>query len=200
MRVLQWVLDNLFTVLIIAGVIAQLIQAVKGKKGGDEEAGPTVEPPKEFEFEDPELAERTRRIREDIRRKIAQRQAGGAPESEPEMEAAPEPAAFEEPPPVVREVAVERPAPAMVASSRMDAQRQAEVLEQQAALMDKLRQLEETKAAALRRAAFEASTVSPAAAARTQARGALIDDLRNPAALRRAFVLREVLGPPVGLR
>ena len=200
MRVLQWVLDNLFTVLIIAGVVAQLIQAVKGKKGGDEEAGPTVEPPKEFEFEDPELAERTRRIREDIRRKIAQRQAGGTPEDEPEMEPAPEPAAFEEPPPVVREVAVERPAPAMVASSRMDAQRQAEVLEQQAALMDKLRQLEETKAAALRRAAFEASTVSPAAAARTQARGAVIEDLRNPAALRRAFVLREIIGPPVGLR
>lgn len=202
MRVLQWVLDNLFTVLIIAGVIAQLIQAVKGRKGGEEEPGPTVEPPKEFEFEDPELAERTRRIREDIRRKIAQRQAGGAPEPEPgpEPEFAPEPAAYEEPPPVVREVAVERPAPAMVASSRMDAQRQAEILEQQAALMDQMRQLEETKAAALRRAAFEASTVSPAAAARTQARGALIDDLRDPTALRRAFVLREVLGPPVGLR
>lgn len=200
MRVLQWVLDNLFTVLIIAGVVAQLIQAVKGKKGGDEEAGPTVEPPKEFEFEDPELAERTRRIREDIRRKIAQRQAGGAPEAEPEPEFAPEPAAYDEPPPVVREVPVERPAPAMVASSRMDAQRQAEILEQQAALMDQMRQLEETKAAALRRAAFEASTVSPAAVARTQARGALIDDLRNPAALRRAFVLREIIGPPVGLR
>ena len=26
------------------------------------------------------------------------------------------------------------------------------------------------------------------------------DDLRDPAALRRAFILREVLGPPVGLR
>lgn len=200
MRVLQWVLDNLFTVLIIAGVVAQLIQAVKGKKAGDEEAGPTVEPPKEFEFEDPELAERTRRIREDIRRKIAQRQSGGAPEAEPEVESAPEPAAFEEPPPVVREVEAERPAPAMVATSRMDAQRQAEVLEQQAALMDKLRQLEETKAAALRRAAFEASTVSALATERKKARGALLDDLRDPTALRRAFVLREVLGPPVGLR
>jgi hypothetical protein len=203
MRVLQWVLDNLFTVLIIAGVLAQMIQAVKGRKGGDDDAGPTVEPPKEVEFEDPELAERTRRIREDIRRKIAQRQSGGAPEAEPEPELAPEPSAYDEPPPVVREVAVDRPAPpppVMVASSRFDAQRQAEVLEQQAAMMDQVRQLEEMKAAAQRRAAFEASTVSPAAAARTKARGALIDDLRDPVALRRAFVLREVLGPPVGLR
>jgi hypothetical protein len=203
MRVLQWVLDNLFTVLIIAGVLAQMIQAVKGRKGGDDETGPTVEPPPEKEFEDPELAERTRRIREDIRRKIAERQAGRIPADDPEPELAPEPAAYDEPPPVVREVAVERsepPPPVMVASSRLDAQRQAEILEQQAALLDKMRQLEETKAAAQRRAAFEASTVSPVAAARTQARGALLGDLRDPVALRRAFVLREVLGPPVGLR
>jgi hypothetical protein len=203
MRVLQWVLDNLFTVLIIAGVLAQMIQAVKGRKGGDDDAGPTVEPPQEQEFGDPELAERTRRIREDIRRKIADRQAGRIPANEPEPELASEPTAYDEPPPVVREVAVERaepPPPVVVASSRLDAQRQAEILEQQAALLDKMRQLEETKAAAQRRAAFEASTVSPIAAARTQARGALLGDLRDPVALRRAFVLREVLGPPVGLR
>ncbi len=199
MRVLQWVLDNLFTVLIIAGVLAQLLQAVKGRKGGEDEAGPTVEPPKEFEFEDPELAERTRRIREDIRRKIAQRQAGGAPEGEP----APETASFDEPPPVVREVAVERaepPPPVVVASSRLETQRQAEILEQQAALAAQLRQLDEMKAAAQRRNAFEASTVSALATERKKARGALLDDLRDPTALRRAFVLREVLGPPVGLR
>jgi hypothetical protein len=35
---------------------------------------------------------------------------------------------------------------------------------------------------------------------REKNRGELMDDLRDPQALRRAFVLREVLGPPVALR
>ena len=34
----------------------------------------------------------------------------------------------------------------------------------------------------------------------TGSRGDLLADLRDPASLRRAFVLREVLGTPVGLR
>jgi len=33
-----------------------------------------------------------------------------------------------------------------------------------------------------------------------KARTVVLDDLRSPQALRRAFVLREVLGPPVALR
>lgn len=205
MNVLQWVLDNLFTVLIIAGVLAQLIQAVKGRKADDEDAGPAVEPPGE-ESEDAEQAERTRRIREDIRRRIAERRAGGAPPAEPapeqelETEEVYGEPVYREPPPLVREVAAAPPPPVVVAAPRFEAQRQAEILEQQAALAERLRQLEEMKAAAQRRAAFEALTVSSVAAERAQARGALLDDLRDPAALRRAFVLREVLGPPVGLR
>lgn len=205
MRVIEWILDNLFVVFIIAGVLAQLLQAIRKKGQGDEEDVPPV--PRHGEFEDPELAERTRRIREDIQRRIAERQRGGAPAPVAPNPYETEPAGYEEPPPLVREVVVERPAPPPLRvpapagyGSRMEAHRAAEILEQQAALADRLRQAEEMKAAALRRAAFEAKTDSPQAKQRQQRRGALLQDLRNPDALRRAFVLREVLGPPVGLR
>lgn len=213
MKIIQWVLDNLFTVLIIAGVLSQLIQAIKGKRAQEGEDGPVVEPPPEAQFEDPELAERTRRIREDIRRRIAERQRGAGGEQtapEPQMETAPASqwgGEDEAPPPLRREVVTEdapppfsTPAPATASAARFEVQRQAEILEQQAAMADRLRDLEAMKAAAQRRAAFEALSVSQATVQREKTRGALLDDLRDPEALRRAFILREVLGPPVGLR
>jgi hypothetical protein len=51
-------------------------------------------------------------------------------------------------------------------------------------------------------ASRQASTVTgpgPTAAGVTAPANRLRPDLRNPAGLRRAVVLREVLGPPVGL-
>jgi hypothetical protein len=84
--------------------------------------------------------------------------------------------------------------------SRAETQRQAEILEQQAALAEQIRQLELRKAAAVRRTEFEHSTADKQAEAKVAARGALLGDLRSRDALRRAFVLREVLGPPVALR
>lgn len=201
MKLIQWVLDNLFTVLIIGGVLSQLLNAIKGKKAQqDADASGT---PRDAQFEDPELAERTRRIREDIRRKIAERQSD-APSAElppftSEPELRPEPSAYE-PPPLPRSVIAERAPEAVAALQRMDAQRQAEILEQQATMAERMRELETMKAAAQRRAAFEALSVSQANVQRERARGALLDDLRDPQALRRAFVLREVLGPPVALR
>jgi hypothetical protein len=55
-----------------------------------------------------------------------------------------------------------------------------------------------------RRAAQVSAGVKTEAASRTglltEARAGLLADLRDPTELRRAFVLREVLGPPVGLR
>lgn len=198
MQPINWIFDHLWTLVIIAGVVMQLVQAIRGKKPGADSPEAETQP-KEYEFEDPELAERTRRIREDIQRKIAERQRGGQP-----AEAAPVQPDFEarseEPPPLVREVAYEAPMRSPSSSARLDQERAAEILEQQAAMAERLRQIEEMKAAAIRRAAYEAKTVSQEAQARQVRRGALLEDLRNPDALRRAFVLREVLGPPVGLR
>jgi hypothetical protein len=201
MRWLQWALDNLWTLLIIAGVAAQLLQAVRARKNKDADAPEADFVPEDESFEDPELAERTRRIREEIQRKISERQRGGSPA--PESRDEPEPPFAPDEPPLVREVAVERaPVPPVAAGhmTRLEAQRSAEILEQQAALAQRLRQAKEMKAASVRRAAHEAKTANKDVQARKVARGELLEDLHSPQALRRAFVLREVLGPPVGLR
>lgn len=202
-EILTWVTKHAWTLVIIAGVIAQFIKAVRGHKD-DEPAAPADSADKPFA--DPELSERTRRIREDIQRKIEERRRAtgqgdyeqpSAPPPMPEVEAN----AYDTPPPLVREVVVERvPEPVRASVSRAEAQRQAEILEQQAALAEKMRELEVMKAAAARRSEFERATADVQAEAKVAARGALLDDLRNRNALRRAFVLREVLGPPVALR
>lgn len=197
MKWVQWMLDNAFAVVIVGGVLLQLLQAIMKKKSGPETPS-AEEQPKEYEFEDPELAERTRRIREEIQRKIVQRQRGGSGQDANEL---PAPAAYEPeaPPPLVREVIEQRPV--MTASgTRLDTQRQAEILEQQAAWADKLQEAQRMKASALKRSEFETATADHSKTARTLSRAGVLDDLRSPDALRRAFILREVLGPPVALR
>ena len=189
MKWLQYILDNAWTVVIIGGVLVQLIQAMTKKKGGAE--APSDEPPKEYQFDDPELAERTRKIREEIQRKIEQRTRGQVEMPEPDAE----PVA---PPPIIREVPVNRPL--VHATSRLEAQRQAEILEEQAALMERLRSAEEMKAAARKRTAYEAATADHSKEAQVATRSTVLGDLRTPEALRRAFILREVLGPPVALK
>lgn len=193
MKWLQWILDNAFAVVIVGGVLLQLLQALTKKKGGPD-APAADESAREYEFDDPELAERTRKIREEIQRKIEQRTRGHAEAPAPGPVA--EPAA---PPPIIREVTVTR-APAQASSARGDTQRQAEILEEQATLMERLREAEVMKAAVQKRLEFEAATSDPTPAKRAEVRLSVMDDLRSPQALRRAFILREVLGPPVALR
>ncbi|AOS45055.1 hypothetical protein Verru16b_02124 [Lacunisphaera limnophila] len=189
MKWIQWLIDNAWTVIIVGTVLAQMLQAVFKKKGGD----PTVgeEPPKEYEFEDPELAERTRQIRAEIQRKIEQRTRG--------QEEAPPLVVEATPPPVIREVVVTRDAEA-AGYTRAESQRQAEILEQQAVWAEKLKEAQRLKASIEKRTLFESATADHSNDARTLSRGGLITELRTPEALRRAFVLREVLGPPVALR
>ncbi|MBI5425625.1 MAG: hypothetical protein HZA32_16220 [Opitutae bacterium] len=202
-EILNWVAKHAWTLVIIAGVIAQVIKAIRGQKD-DEPAAPADSADKPFA--DPELAERTRRIREDIQRKIEERRRGMGqggyeqPSAPPPVPAAEE-NPYDNPPPLVREVVVESaPEPIRASVPRFETQRHAEILEQQAALAEKMRELELMKAAAARRTEFEQQTADTQTADKVAARGALLDDLRNRGALRRAFVLREVLGPPVALR
>ncbi|SDS29392.1 hypothetical protein [Opitutus sp. GAS368] len=188
---MDWVFNHLQLIIAIAGAIGWWLSQRKQVRAGDE-----APPPEQRGFEDPELAERTRRIREEIQRKIEQRAKGYATEQPrlPRAETA-------EPPPVVREVVITRAAPEMRRGmSQAEAQQQTEILAQQATLADKLREAELMKAAALKRTEFEAATADHSVAARTLSRSTVLDDLRDPAALRRAFILREVLGPPVALR
>ncbi|MBX3738047.1 MAG: hypothetical protein KF715_15240 [Candidatus Didemnitutus sp.] len=202
-EILDWVVKHSWTLVIIAGVIAQVIKAIRGQKD-EEPTAPADSADKPFA--DPELSERTRRIREDIQRKIEERRrAMGQGGYEQHSAPPPVPDAAENPygnpPPLVREVVVERaPEPTRAATPRLEQQRHAEILEQQAALVEKMRELELMKAAAVRRTEFEQQTADTQTADKVAARGALLDDLRHTGALRRAFVLREVLGPPVALR
>ena len=181
---MDWILNHLQFVLAVAGALAYWLN--ERRKAGQEEAPP---PHVSKTFDDPELAERTRKIREEIQRKIEQRARGHA---QPQATA---PAAYAEvPPPVIREVVHVR------SSSRLDAQRQAEILEEQAAMMERLREAEVMKSGTQKRLAFEASTADSSAQRRAQARSDVVEDLRSPAVLRRAFIMREIIGPPVSLR
>lgn len=186
---MDWVFDHLQLIIVIAGSVAWWLNQRRQAQAGDEA------PPPETPFDDPELAERTRKIREEIQRKIAGR-ARGYPTEQP---ARPhdEPA---EPPTVRAVVVTQTPPAARRGLSHAEAQRQAEILEQQAALAEKLQEAALLKASALKRAKFEAATADQTAVLLTQTLSAVLGDLREPAALRRAFILREVLGPPVALR
>jgi hypothetical protein len=75
-----------------------------------------------------------------------------------------------------------------------------EELERQRVLAEQLAALEAERAAARRRAEEVAAAGAVRAAGVARAATRLGDDLRDPGALRRAVLLREVLGTPVGLR
>jgi hypothetical protein len=187
-----WVFYNLLLIIAAAGAIAWWLN----KRGQPADDG-TPPPHQESTFDDPELAERTRRIREEIQRKIAERGRGYRTE-QPTIPREPR---TEQPPPIVREVIVPEVPPAIRRGvSAAEVQRQAEILEQQAAIAEQLREAELMKSAALKRAKYEAATTDHTGTLRSQARSSVLGDLRDPAALRRAFILREVLGPPVALR
>lgn len=189
---MKWVSEHLQLIIAIAGAVAWWL--TQRKQSAEEVAPP---PPEEKTFEDPELADRTRQIREEIQRRIEQRARGHA--KEPPPPARPEPADF---PPVIRELFEESVPPSVIRPSvtRFEAQRQAEILEEQATLAERLREAAAQKVAAQKRTVFEAATADHKAGRRTEARAMIMGDLRTPQALRRAFILREVLGPPVGLK
>jgi hypothetical protein len=194
---MDWILNHIWIVVVISGLVVRVLQAARGKSPP---AGKDASPPRRQEYVDAELAERTRKIREEIRRKIEERRgqtsapAAAATQARQPAAATP-PAAVTELPPVVRKVTVT----AEQATMEEPAVNSGEVA-RQAALADQLRLIVTKKAGADRRAAFAASFADREQAALVIGRGALLDDLRDPDALRRAFVLREVLGPPVALR
>jgi hypothetical protein len=194
MKWIELLFDNVWAVVIIAGVLMQLFEAITKRKG-EAQIPPKGQPPKEYEFEDPELAARTRKIREEIQRKIAERQRGGEDSPAPATD-------VHASPPVIREVitAPSEPAATLRGTSRLEVQRQAEILEEQAAWEQKLAEAKGMKAAAQKRTEFEMATADYSAATRSMTRAEVLGELHSPEALRRAFILREVLGPPVALR
>lgn len=203
---LDWILERLPAVVFVVLFLAKVVQGVlKARKDRREEAPARPDA----------LAEerRTREVQEDIRRKIAARRAGRTVEAPPAPEAPPplvmreDPTVLPVPEPLkrmLRELEQRvQPAPEPVAPPPL-ADRSRSELERQQRLADEMKALEEQRALVARRAAniaaLKAEEARSQGALRAAARGRVLDDLRDPESLRRAFVLREVLGTPVGLR
>ncbi len=216
---MKWIFENLQLILVIAGAIAYWLNQRAREKAGEDadydgDGVPENRParrelsPANRDGTDPDEEERARRIREEIRRKIAERrgQAAPAPEAPPPLPR------FDPFRPVFQEDAA--PVPPPLRPSEPDAVREVvaaqedvSALERQRRLAEQLEQLEAQRREARRQAARMQEErergVSPAPAARALGglgtRG-VAAELRDPLALRRAFVLREVLSAPVALR
>ncbi len=208
---MDWIFDHLWVVVAIAGLAAKVLQAVRGQKPNARGGPQEPEQPKEYEFQDPDLAERTRKIREEIQRKIEERRGQHTRPTVSQTETEPprigpgdrSPEATTPPvtlPEIIRQVL--QPQPVHAPNTRTETMALAEEAERQAALREQLLEAEQMKAAAARRVAFEAATATSdkEGMALSGVRLTVLEDLRDPVALRRAFILREVLGPPVALR
>jgi len=175
---MDWILDNIqFVIAFIAAFVWWLNKRREQGAAADEEAPP----PMMMGDPDHDEAERARRIQEEIRRKIAERRT--LPPVAP-------------PPMLMRE----REPREGYSESIFDPR--AAVLEQQRQLDGQLRMIEETrrKADAIRAQVTAVPTRASVPARPRATPSRLIGDLRGAASLRRAIVLREILGPPKGLQ
>jgi hypothetical protein len=182
---MDWILEHLQVLFAIAIAVVAILQKLKRARPGEE-------PPGSAQTSSGD-ADRTRRVQEEIRRRILERRglAPAAPSPRDVAEAAP---GFPESPPMIEEMRpiVVVPRPLESTEVAVDSGRSTE-FEHQQRLIEQFRELEASR---------QASTVTgpgPTAAGVTAPANRLRPDLRNPAGLRRAVVLREVLGPPVGL-
>lgn len=204
---MEWILDHLQIIIAVAAAIAYWLNQRRQGRTGDGAEGEGDERPEVSRRDlqsDPEEAERIRRIQEEIRRKIAERAAGGpigipppAPEPPPLFRtesSAPRPVATPLPQREFTREAVPSPVlapPTSQANAGAILERQHEMAEQMEVLASSRRIVERRAAAVVAHA--KSQEPSPI-------RGELLHELRGAHNLRRAMVLREVLGPPVGLR
>jgi hypothetical protein len=182
---MDWLLNHPQALFGVAIVIVAILQKLKQARP-QETAGETP-------ARDGQEAERTRRIQEEIRRRIMERR-GLMPAPPPAPDSVEEAPEFPESPPMfeeVRPVMVEPPFQGMDAAAAPGYSRE---LERQQQMLARLRELETARPAHARIVSAAGEAPVSAAANRLPA------DLRTPAGLRRAVVLREILGPPVGMR
>ena len=205
---MRWFLEHIQVVIAVAGIIAWWVnQRHREKEGqsadydgdGTPERNPGAEP-----YDD----EQARRVREDIRRKIAERRGLAtppalAPEPAPVV---PMPASREEaPPPVFQDPLQDmlkelqrRLAPAMEpAAPPPEPEIDRAALERQQEIEARYRELEARRARTLAQA--EAIRIERPSTPASHAAGWLAE-LRDAKNIRHAIIARELLGPPAGLR
>jgi anion-transporting ArsA/GET3 family ATPase len=191
---MDWVFAHFQLIVAVGAAIAYwLNQRRKAKE--EEAAARNIAPAKPNAAVNDE-AERIRRTQEEIRRKILER-VGSVTRpvpTPPPLKAAPQPT------PKREQTKVEIYVESQAEEERLVAVDQA-MLERQQQLAAKLRELKEQRREHDRPSeVFAEKTALAMAASGTAVRGSLLADLRDPTAVRRAIVLREVLGAPVGLR
>lgn len=204
---MEWISEHLLQIIVVvAGAIAAYLNNRNREKNGepadfDGDGIPDNRPgqfaPAQMDMDE---AERTRRIQEEIRRKIAERRGDTVPPLVAPRPAAPTPL----PETVFRRADPPPPLPTRtpsVAALQAAREEHEEALSRQRALEEQLRQLEARKTEARRQAAAAASlaadTPMPPVSGRVTD---WVRELRQPGGARRAWVLREVLEQPVSLR
>jgi hypothetical protein len=207
---LEWILERLGVIIFVVIFLSQIVRGVlRARKAKEEhDAG----------YDETEEGRRVQEIRERIRRHAAERsgqaraeppplaqEMGEPPVARPETTQLPE--IFGGPLGKMLEDLQKRvqpqPEPPMAPPVYAEVRNTAEVARQER-LAEEMRVLEEQRALVQRRAAQIAAEKTAearsGAGVQAAARDRTLGDLRDPEALRRAFVLREVLGPPVALR
>lgn len=207
---MEWVFDNLENVIvpIIILILYGLGNAAQGKKKKRKKRRLA----RQAKGRTDEAARRAREIKEEIQRKIAQR--GGGPSTPPPLQEPPPPELppfQEEPIPAGREIPwqteeLPEQAPSPVAEplappeppvlAPMDSQVHLEDIE------DKLRQTRALQARMRQRAEPVATTprLVPLLLAKDSLRGQLFRDLAHPLGQRKAILVSEILGKPLGLK
>lgn len=208
----KWILQNLEIVAVIVLFFAQMVRAYLKTRKPEEK--------RDLAPQDYDEERRVREVQEQVRRQIAARRGGQSVETPPLLEPPAEMRA-----PVPRTETTQMPEPFGGPLGRMleELQRKAQQhapapppppvvvartnsaeLERQRRIADELKSVEDARLVTKRRAAHLAAsreaTAQSEPALRTIAHDRLLVELRDVQSIRRAIVLREVLGTPVGLR
>jgi hypothetical protein len=219
MNPMDWIKDHLQVILAIAGAIAYWLnqrnstEAEKAAKQEADEGAPRPTSAAEAEAAD---EARAAQVREEIRRTIAARRRGAEPamgdHAAPvrrEADPFPQPSELVRPPLPMPPARTSTPAPLSRPESwrptapppLTSSESLAASLTRQEQLAEKLRELTEQRAIVERRA--KTAAIGDAVETRRKHDNQPINvaaDLRDPRSLRRAMLMREVLGAPVSLR
>ena len=211
---MDWILDHLQLLIVIAGSIAYYFNQRSRLKQGlppQDEDGNVLGGPTPGAFDpagmEAEEARRTQELREELRQKREQRERGLQAPQPPSLpipapartENAPRPVVFDPMAEMMREL-TRRMTPEVQPQPQPQPQRaplvDQEALTRQRDLAEKLRNLEDAERGVRRRAeAIRSQEADTRAAA-----APVFEGLRTPAELRRAILCAEILGKPLSLR
>ncbi len=185
---MDWIFQNIETFFPIIILLLYALSAWRKRSPNEEEESP----------EDPQEAERVRRIQEEIRRKIIARQQGKSLPAEVEPRSV-EGKQAPVPPPMPPVVPTEVHRPTLVSEDRSSRLEKMEerLKKAQAARAETARALEVSQ----RKSKIEHRREKAPEKKETNGslRSLLQNDLRQNSGLKRAFLLKEILGPPLGM-